>query len=566
MNEVLNLSELPSRNANGIARLEALKSVSVETQATSIVGYSSAGQLLIIGSQAQVNQVHKLVADNSVNPLFLLVEEPKTDQTSKGDSNPPNCYIASLVIVTGYLGAFTVMVSKNDRTFNLAETAGLASGVFDLILNLSDYDPIGAEIQPPGYIWIEPATQNEENVQQALEQLSELVGNFEKPKYYNYDSDICAHGASGITACTRCIDACPTNAITSIGEIIEVDSHLCQGGGSCATACPTGAITYSYPPSNVVLETIRQLLKKYSEAGGTEALILFHDRENGRSVVSSCIDHLDESIIPIEVEEVGSIGLEIYLSVLAYGASGAKILCSEGVAPSVRRELNDQISLLSAFLGAMGYAEDAISIVDADELNSHSRTIHLSPHHIDIEPARFAPTGIKRTDLRTALDHLHAAASVKPDQVALPSHAPFGEIRVDTSTCTLCMGCVSVCPASALEAGGDVPKLSFIENNCVQCGLCQSACPESSITLHARYLFDTDTRMRSRTMNEDAPFHCRMCGKPFATNAMLNRMKDKLKGHHMFQGVDAMARLEMCEDCRVKDMFASEGGFPRDRL
>jgi hypothetical protein len=34
----------------------------------------------------------------------------------------------------------------------------------------------------------------------------------------------------------------------------------------------------------------------------------------------------------------------------------------------------------------------------------------------------------------------------------------------------------------------------------------------------------------------------------------------------MFQDADALRRLQMCEDCRVKDMFAREmdgGGSPR---
>ena len=35
-------------------------------------------------------------------------------------------------------------------------------------------------------------------------------------------------------------------------------------------------------------------------------------------------------------------------------------------------------------------------------------------------------------------------------------------------------------------------------------------------------------------------------------------MKSKLKNHWMFAKPDALARLEMCEDCRVQDMFITE--------
>ena len=124
------------------------------------------------------------------------------------------------------------------------------------------------------------------------------------------------------------------------------------------------------------------------------------------------------------------------------------------------------------------------------------------------------------------------------------------------------MACVSVCPASALQAGGDEPRLSFIEMNCVQCGLCERACPESCITRTRRYLFDRESRRRPRTLNEDQPFRCVSCGKVFGTTSVVMRMQQRLAGHSMFQAPGALARLQMCEDCRVKDMFRSEANRP----
>jgi hypothetical protein len=38
-------------------------------------------------------------------------------------------------------------------------------------------------------------------------------------------------------------------------------------------------------------------------------------------------------------------------------------------------------------------------------------------------------------------------------------------------------------------------------------------------------------------------------------------MREKLSGHWMFQKPEAVKRLEMCEDCRVKDMFKDGGGL-----
>ena len=555
--------DLPSSTDNGKARSASLNSLAIDLATTSVVPYSSAGRLLIIGSKSVVSQAYAELPESNIQPYLLVIDdEMESGSSVVQDVTLTDAFGADSCSVTGYFGAFSVSVNKSGRELDLAKTAGVESGLFDLVLDLSSSPLIPVEVPPPGYYWIQPEDRSEQRFRETATEISDMIGNFEKPKYFNYDPEICAHSRSGIVACTRCIDACPTEAIISLNEQVEVNPYLCQGGGSCATACPTGAITYAYPTPANQLEILRQVILNYRNAGGKNAVILFFDKANGSEVVQNCISSLDENVLPIQVEEVGSIGLDAYLCLLAYGAHSAKILCTK-TPDSVRRELTEQIAILDALLDGLGYQSGAIELLEEDELTNSNENYRI---RMDITSAKFMPSGLKRTDMRIALEHLHELSPLKPESVELPKHAPFGEIKVDMNTCTLCMGCVLVCPASALEAGGDVPKLSFIENNCVQCGLCESACPESSISRVSQYVFDTDKRMRSHTLNEDSPFHCRMCGKPFATNVMMNRMKEKLKSHWMFKDPEAIARLELCEDCRVKDMFAAEGGFPRDKL
>jgi hypothetical protein len=38
----------------------------------------------------------------------------------------------------------------------------------------------------------------------------------------------------------------------------------------------------------------------------------------------------------------------------------------------------------------------------------------------------------------------------------------------------------------------------------------------------------------------------------------MDTMSEKLKGHWMFQNDDALRRVKMCADCRVRDMFKAE--------
>ena len=99
--------------------------------------------------------------------------------------------------------------------------------------------------------------------------------------------------------------------------------------------------------------------------------------------------------------------------------------------------------------------------------------------------------------------------------------------------------------------------LKFVERNCVQCGLCENACPEDAIKLRPRLLLTAEAK-QARILHRDAPFHCVSCGKPFATASMVGSMLHKLAGHSMFATPEAKRRLQMCGDCRVKDMMASE--------
>ena len=197
--------------------------------------------------------------------------------------------------------------------------------------------------------------------------------------------------------------------------------------------------------------------------------------------------------------------------------------------------------------------------MDSDGVALTQALADLEPLPV-LSPAGFAAFEEKRTNLRLAIEHLYDHAPSRRELVDLPPGAPFGQILVDAQACTLCMACASVCPSSAVVTGDERPELRFVERNCVQCGICATACPEDAITLQARMLFDPEASGRPRLLNEDQPFHCVSCGKPFATHSVMARMAEKLKGHWMFQDEAAMRRIQMCDECRVKDMFAREQG------
>lgn len=512
----------------------------VEVTPTALVGYASNGRVLVL---APAMEAAHACAARLQDPLTaaVMVEGPVSARAREGIatfSAPHGEYR-----IEGHLGEFRILGDGE-------ALAQISKERFDLVLDLHP-EPLHAEpLAPPGYY---RSRGDEEVLTAILAELPDMVGEFEKPRFFDYDSSICAHGRSGIGACRRCVDACPANAITSLLDLerIEVNPSLCQGGGVCASVCPSGAIRYVFPTVKDQLERISRGLAAFREAGGRDPILLLHGS-------SAEPEGLAENIVALPLEELGSAGMDLWFSSLAYGARAVWLYRDAGLVERVAEALDLQRGFAGAILDGLGAAGGAIRWVGPnDSALSTGVDDGLMP---DIEPARFAALGGKRTVIYLALDHLVQQLNTPSEPpIPLPQGAPFGRIEVNRDKCTLCMGCVSVCPAKALADGGEEPKLLFYEQNCVQCGLCEKACPEDAIGLQACLTVDPELRGRTTVLNEEPVFHCVRCGKPFATQKMIDNITKKLSGHHMFRDADSVRRLKMCDDCRVRDMFESRG-------
>jgi len=345
---------------------------------------------------------------------------------------------------------------------------------------------------------------------------------------------------------------CSSGAIRADGDHVKVEPHLCAGCGGCATVCPSGAMTYAYPKAPDLGMRLKAMLATYRQAGGKDACLLFHDGEEGRVAVLSNGRKgkgLPARVIPFECFHVASIGMDVLLGAIAYGASQVCILVTEKTAGEYVAALKRQMGYAQTILNAMGYAGTHFSVIESVE-----RVWDLRPAATVAKPATFNLSPEKRTSLDFALDHL---AKDKNQVIDLPAGAPFGALSINKQTCTLCKACVGACPESALIDATESPALRFIERNCVQCGLCVNTCPENAITLVPRLSLGAQAK-EAVTLNEAEPFNCVRCAKPFGTRQMVDNMLGKLGAHSMFSGPGALRRLQMCADCRVVDMMENK--------
>ena len=176
---------------------------------------------------------------------------------------------------TGWLGAFEVAVdgmampkpsSRGAYAWGPAKDG--AKSRCDILLDLTGNAPLFPthEVRH-GYLRADP--EDRAAVEVLVAKAAGLVGTFDKPRFVAFDAGLCAHSRNKRTGCTRCLDLCPTGAITpgdaqgrAPGDAqerapgkdsVQISAEICAGCGSCAAICPTGAATYALPPTDALL-------------------------------------------------------------------------------------------------------------------------------------------------------------------------------------------------------------------------------------------------------------------------------------------------------------------------
>ncbi|QJT15134.1 4Fe-4S dicluster domain-containing protein [Aeromonas sp. 2692-1] len=556
---------------NERARAHALQhTVKTDNLIPTTVSYQSQGRLLLVGPEDRIRRAASLLPPG-VMPTLLVTESVFDAEAADLEAIfEATATLDALTLrepsLTGYLGQFqlTGLNGQGERISLAAlcfpQQAAAASEQprvprFDLVADLGRVPLFALERPPVGYLHLA----DDVGLAERLAEICALTGIFDKPRYFRLDPEACAFTARGVPGCSRCLDVCPTDALKPINGRIQIDPHLCQGFGSCATACPTGAIAYHQPDANTSGDYLLRLLKHYREAGGDAPQLLIAG-ENEREWVEAELTRLPANWLPIWVEESASLGVESWFAALAYGASAVRIALGDDAPESVCVLVERELASAAVLLTGAGLAADRIGLFNPDvELG---KPISGQPAAALLDkPLK----GDKRENLFAAFDALWQANEGSREPLAVPHGAPYGSVELKDADCTLCMGCVAVCPSRALHAVGHTPGLNFIEQDCIQCGMCEKACPEQAIVLMPRLQPVPEARRAVQSLKAEEAACCIRCGKPFAPASLIRRIQQKLAGHSHFQN-EAAQRLLMCEECRVKDVFAALAADPVSQL
>jgi ferredoxin len=570
----VNLRETAGWSAEGAQagpKMAALLAAASEpAPAYPFVALKSDGVILIYGRDEVAVEAGQLLADHL--DVTVMITKP-------AQITPPATTLFPIVKGTirnarGHLGAFELTVDDYARPRPSSRGAlvfeaprnGLTSRC-DIVLDLSGGTPLfPAHDLRDGCLRADP--RDPAAMLRAVLKARDLVGSFDKPKYVNFTAEICVHSRSKLTGCHRCLDLCPTSAITPDGDHVKISAEVCAGCGQCAAACPTGAATYALPPADTLLHKLRAMLLTYREAGGANAIVLFHDGQHGSALIDALARHgdgLPANVLPFAVNEVTQVGLEAVAASFAYGAAGIRFLLRAKPLHDATG-LTRTIAMADAVVSGLGFSRRRVSTIETDDpdvLGEVLRAIEPSPA---VErPATFKTVGKRRDLLRFALHELHRVAPAPTDVIALPEGAPLGAISVNVDGCTLCLSCVSVCPTGALRDDPERPVLKFVEDACVQCGLCQSTCPEKVITLKPQIDFRA-AGAPAQIIKEEEPALCIRCNKPFGVKSTIDKIAAKLEGRHWMYpaGDKRLDAIRMCADCRVITMSKQQFDPVRD--
>ena len=190
-------------------------------EASVTVNYRSGGRTLVVGSAAHALPWADRLA--SMLPVTVLL----LDNQETMPARPYPVHIARTVAVAGWLGAFEARWQAPGRQ--------VEQGRFDLVLDLSPSRLIPSHQRPNGYYapGYDDAARDE-----AVETMLEMVGEFEKPKYFSYKERTCAHGRNGQKGCSA-------SGITRPGSALPI---LASSAAPCSGSCSSS--TGSWPPAS----------------------------------------------------------------------------------------------------------------------------------------------------------------------------------------------------------------------------------------------------------------------------------------------------------------------------
>ncbi len=319
-------------------------------------------------------------------------------------------------------------------------------------------------------------------------------------------------------SCSRCIVACPVNALTP-GPTILWDEELCAHCGLCLHVCPTNVFA-ARDEYDLLLQAATLFLKRDT----IEFICSYHPApEEG-------IDGCDNAFKTANC--LAALGPSTYLALWAIGVK--RIILRLDACDTCPRGLQ----------GAEGSIRDICSasekIIRPDNPVLRIELIENPPEEAVYRPVHLvSDTSISRrgllrsllgqnskessgskassSDRSRMLDALEALASNHIIETGSFAALAFFEASIDNS-CSACLACARVCPVGAFRgsftANGRF-QLEFAPALCLDCKLCIAACRQKAINRQPLKTATNVRQLRHHVIFEGEVRTCLRCRTKF---------------------------------------------------
>ena len=303
-------------------------------------------------------------------------------------------------------------------------------------------------------------------------------------------------------ACTRCVDVCPTDAITFDGKRVVV-GDTCRECGLCAVMCPTEVFLIRSCQPSTLYDRIARIAGAYKQCYITCTRALGrYPRDN--EIVLPCVGAMSAELWFALLADYDNISVYLPLGICdrcrtttgeeiyAEAISQAEEWSEESVGLEVdEAELDhDQTRAYrrAQFVNSMARAGQQLLVgtnpalmgarAIANRIKAHST--RLNEMQRNMEQIMGGKTTLNRRHVLTKKRRLVLGAL--QDWPELANHFELPVPVCDLSLCTMCGDCVNACAIHACEldeAG------QFIVRNawCVNCGTCAAVCEDGALSM-----------------------------------------------------------------------------------
>ncbi|MGE5096905.1 MAG: 4Fe-4S binding protein [Betaproteobacteria bacterium] len=307
----------------------------------------------------------------------------------------------------------------------------------------------------------------------------------------------CARYRFRYSECSRCLDACPHEALTLTEEGVEIAAERCRNCALCAAACPTEAFVATNLPRNAVL----------ADARGPEPLKLAC-APSGQpgDVIVPCLGAVDA----VALAEAGRRGVTVELhgsdhcADCEHAARGPEGLARALEAVERLREASAQQDWPRAVVIRRETPAAGAALHEAATTGHAASRRHLFRRLLgrgvdaiaDAAQPASEPAAMKaiRVDAPVRMERRERLRATWPREedmdAAIEPHArlPLALLAIERSRCTACEACARACPTAAIEVAESATAwgLVFRASRCVGCGVCVEVCQHDALAMAER--------------------------------------------------------------------------------